>query len=237
PATKGYGLVRGGRAAAILRRAADLGSATSALLYGILLEEGIFVRRDWRLALSCFRKAALAGVSEGHYHLGLLLLKMGADCEAEGWSALAKAAELGHADARTGMARRCLACGDPRLAGGWLDRHLHGLADQENPEGMRLLSEAIERGWIAPSQAGEAHALLARAAGKGDVEALIKLGDKHARGIGIDQNRERARQCYAQAARQGSKEALERLSSLPRQSGHALWTAEAKKPGRRRKPS
>ncbi|MBR4747187.1 MAG: sel1 repeat family protein, partial [Desulfovibrio sp.] len=124
PATKGYGLVRGGRAAAMLRRAADLGSATSALLYGILLEEGIFVRRDWRLALSCVRKAALAGVSEGHYHLGLLLLKMGADCEAEGWSALAKAAELGHADARTGMARRCLACGDPRLAGGWLDRHL-----------------------------------------------------------------------------------------------------------------
>ncbi|MBR4746815.1 MAG: sel1 repeat family protein, partial [Desulfovibrio sp.] len=93
-----------------------------------------------------------------------------------------------------------------------------------------------ERGWIAPSQAGEAHALLARAAGKGDVEALIKLGDKHARGIGIDQNRERARQCYAQAARQGSKEALERLCSLPRQ-GAAPWTAEAKKPGRRRKPS
>ena len=236
PATKGHGLMRAAKAAGILRRAAELGSATSAVLYGILLEEGIFVHRDWRLALSCFRKAALAGASEGHYHLGRLLLKMGADCEAEGWSALAKAAELGHADARTGMARRSLACGDPSLAGGWLDRHLHGLADQENPEGMRLLSEAIERGWIASSKAGEAHALLARAAGKGDVEALIRLGDKHAKGIGIDQNRERARQCYAQAARQGSKEALDRLKSLPWQSDAAPWKAEAKGPGRRRKP-
>ena len=109
-------------------------------------------------------------------------------------------------------------------------------ADQENPEGMRLLSEAIERGWIASSKAGEAHALLARAAGKGDVEALIRLGDKHAKGIGIDQNRERARQCYAQAARQGSKEALDRLKSLPWQSDAAPWKAEAKGPGRRRKP-
>ncbi|MBO4684972.1 MAG: sel1 repeat family protein, partial [Desulfovibrio sp.] len=180
---------------------------------------------------------ASAGISEAHYHLGMLLLKRGGACKAEGWSELAQAAVLGHAEARTGMARHCLACGDASLAGCWLERHLHRLAEQKSPEGMRLLSRAIDRGWVAPRKAGEAHSLLTKAAAMGDVEALIWLGDKYAKGLGIDQNRERARQCYAQAARQGSKEALERLCSLPRQSGAAPWAAEAKKPGRRRKPS
>ena len=236
PATKGHGLVRGSKAARLLRRAMELGSAMCTLLYGIMLEEGIFVRRNGKLALSCFRKAAQAGEIEGHYRMGMLLLSKGEASEAEGWSALAEAAKLGHAEARTGMARRCLACGDRSLAGGWLERHLHELADKENPEGMRLLSEAIERGWIASSRAGEAHALLAKAAGMGDVQALIRLGDKHAKGIGIDQNRERARQYYAKAASQGSEEARERLKSLPSRSDAAPWETGAKGPGRKRRP-
>ena len=223
PATKGHGLTRAGKAAKILRQAAGLGSAACACKYGALLEEGYFVPQNLPLALSWYGKAAAKGDSEGHCRLGMLLLKMGGPREAEGWAELAKAAGLRHPDARTALARRSLACGDRNLAGDWLEAHLQRLADQNSPEGMFLLSEALDRKWFQSRRLGEGHSMLVKAADMGNVDALLRLGDMHAFGRGIDQNREKARVHYAKAFMLGSREAGERLKSLPVPNGNEPW--------------
>ena len=94
-------------------------------------------------------------------------------------------------------------------------------------EGKRLLSSAIVQGRIAPLSPGEAYALLIEAAEGGDADACLLLGDRHARGDGIDQNCEKARRCYARARDLGRKEeAEERLARLPRPDGAAPWLAD-----------
>lgn len=163
----------------------------------------------------------------------MLLLKMGGPREAEGWAELAKAAGLRHPDARTALARRSLACGDRNLAGDWLEAHLQRLADQNSPEGMFLLSEALDRKWFQSRRLGEGHSMLVKAADMGNVDALLRLGDMHAFGRGIDQNREKARVHYAKAFMLGSREAGERLKSLPVPNGNEPWMG--KRPNRKRK--
>ena len=220
------GLRSGRLAAGFLRRAMDKGSPTAAWKYGLMLEEGAFVAQNLPRAIDCYDKAGRAGLMEGKHSLGRLLLKTAGPDDARAWEALAASAGLGHREDRTAVAVRFLAGGSREGCPPWLEEHLRRLSGQGCAEGKRLLSSAIVQGRIAPLSPGEAYALLIEAAEGGDADACLLLGDRHARGDGIDQNCEKARRCYARARDLGRKEeAEERLARLPRPDGAAPWLA------------
>lgn len=199
------------------RKGAEAGSASCMFNYGIYLDNGEGVRRNYRKALEWFRRGAelnhakcIGGIGWHYFH--------------------GKGVKRDYAEA-VACFRRCLELTDEPVAAYDLGkRYFHGQGvEQNDAEALRYFRQSAKHGYAdaigmlgymyekgrgTERNFAKAIAYYRRAVKNGSSDAAYELGRCYEHGIGVAKSIRRAVALYHQAADKGDKDALRALKRL-----------------------
>lgn len=151
-------------------RAAAQGSREAEVFLGILQYDGSLGRKDVQAALSHWRRAAQAGIAEGQYRLGRLLVQS-EDTRKEGIEWLEKASSTVPQAATTLGNLYYKYLNEPDAAAGWFEKG----AMAGDPMAQHIVAEMLLLGDPLPKDPERGMAMLRMAAGQDYKPAMARL--------------------------------------------------------------